>query len=86
MFFNENGILNIDEMLADNASFNNIMEDGSVTDEELSVQGQKVLEMFRKMEGRYSEDQLTEIKELLVESSILFALYNIYSIQDIYNK
>ena len=33
MFFNEKGILNIDEIVANNASFKNIMEDGIVTEE-----------------------------------------------------
>ena len=37
MFFNEKGILNIDEMVADNASFKNIMEDGIVTEEEVKA-------------------------------------------------
>ena len=38
MFFDENGILNIDEIVADNASFKNIMEDGIVTEEEIKSQ------------------------------------------------
>ena len=32
MFFNEEGILNIDEMVVNNASFKNIMEDGVITE------------------------------------------------------
>ena len=31
MFFNEDGILNIDEMVMGNASFKTIMEDGEIT-------------------------------------------------------
>lgn len=31
MFFNAEGILDIDEMIVNNASFKNIMEDGVVT-------------------------------------------------------
>ena len=83
MFFNENGILNIDEMVENNASFKNIMEDGVVTDEEIKAQSDKVVALLRDIEAKYSEEQLAEIKDLLVESSVLYAIYNYYSIQNI---
>ena len=83
MFFNEEGILNIDEMVADNASFKNIMEDGVVSEEEIKAQSDKVVALLRNMEAKYSEEQLAEIKNLLVETSVLYAVYNIHSIQSI---
>ena len=83
MFFNEDGILNIDEMVANNESFKNIMEDGIVTEEEIKNQSEKVVAMLHDMEAKYSEEQLSEIKNLLVESSVLFAVYNFHSIQNI---
>ena len=83
MFFNEEGILNIDEMVVRNASFKNIMEDGVVTDEKIKAQSEKVVAMLRDMETKYSAEQLAEIKSLLVESSVLYAVYNFYSIQNI---
>ena len=83
MFFNENGILNIDELVAENATFRNIMEDGIVTDEELKAQSDKVIAILQDFETKYTEEQLTEIKQLLVELSVLYATYNIYSIQNI---
>lgn len=83
MFFNEKGILDIDEMVANNASFKNIMEDGVVTEEEIKAQSDKVIAILHDMEAKYSEEQLTEIKDLLVESSVLYAVYNFYSIQNI---
>lgn len=83
MFFNEKGILDIDEMVANNASFKNIMEDGVVTEEEIKAQSDKVIAILHDMETKYSEEQLVEIKNLLVESSVLFAVYNFYSIQNI---
>lgn len=83
MFFDENGILNIDEIVADNASFKNIMEDGIVTEEEIKSQSEKVIAMLREMETRYTEEQLAEIKNLFVETSVLYAIYNIHSIQKI---
>ena len=83
MFFNEEGILNIDEMIVNNASFKAIMEDGVITEEEIKAQSDKVVAMLHDMEAKYSEEQLTEIKNLLVESSVLYAVYNFRSIQNI---
>ena len=83
MFFNEKGILNIDEIVANNASFKNIMEDGVITEEEIKAQSDKVVSMLHDMEAKYNEEQLAEIKNLLVESSVLYAVYNFYSIQNI---
>lgn len=83
MFFNENGILNIDEMVVNNASFKNIMEDEMITEEEIKAQSDKVVAMLHDMEAKYSEAQLAEIKDLLVESSVLYAIYNFHSIQNI---
>lgn len=83
MFFNEEGILNIDEMVINNASFKNIMEDGIITEEEIKMQSDKVVSMLHDMEKKYSEEQLAEIKSLLVESSVLYAVYNLHSIQNI---
>ena len=84
MFFNEKGILNIDEMVADNASFKNIREDGIVTEEEVKAQSDKVIAMLHDMEAKYGQEQLAEIRSLLAETSVLYAVYNLYSIQNIY--
>ncbi len=83
MFFNEEGILNLDEMVVNNASFKTIMEDGVITDEEIKAQSEKVVAMLHDMETKYTEEQLAEIRNLFVESSVLYALYNVYSIQNI---
>ncbi len=83
MFFDEKGILDIDELVVNNASFKKIMEDGIVTEEEIKAQSDKVVAMLHGMEAKYSEAQLAEIKELLVESGVLYAVYNYYSIQSL---
>ena len=83
MFFNEEGILNIDEMVVNNVSFKTIMEDGVINEDEIKAQSDKVVAMLRNMETKYSEEQLADIKSLLVESSVLYAVYNFHSIQNI---
>lgn len=83
MFFNENGILNIDELVVNSASFKKIMEDGVITESELKEHSEKVLMILQVMEQKYPKEQLLEIKELLIESAVMYAAYNIYSIQSI---
>lgn len=81
MFFNENGILNIDELVVNSASFKKMMEDGVITESEIKEHSDKVLALLRSMEQKYSEEQLHDIQELLVETAVLYAVYNVYSIQ-----
>lgn len=83
MFFNEKGILNIDEWVANNDSFKRIMEDGIVTDEEVKAQSDKVVSMLKEIEGKYAEAQLAEIKNLLAETSVLYAVYQLNALQTI---
>lgn len=83
MFFNQNGILNIDEAIMNKESFKKIMADGIVTEDEIKEQSDKVVGLFQEIEKKYSEEQLREIKDLLAESSVLYTVYNIYSIQSL---
>ena len=80
MFFNQNGILNIDEAILNKESFKKIMEDGIVSEEEIKEQSEKVIGLFKDIENKFSEEQLRDIKDLLAETSVLYAVYNIYSI------
>ncbi len=83
MFFNEKGILNIDEWVANNDSFKKIMEDGIVTDEEVKAQSDKVVSMLKEIEAKYTGAQLTEIRNLLAETSVLYAVYQLNVLQTI---
>lgn len=83
MFFNENGILNIDELVVNSASFKKMMEDGVITESEIKEHSEKVITLLHAMEQKYSQEQLQEIQELLVETAVMYAVYNVYSIQSI---
>lgn len=83
MFFNQNGILNIDEAIMNKESFKKIMADGIVTEDEIKEQSDKVVGLFQEIEKKYSEEQLRKIKDLLAETSVLYAVYNIYSIHSL---
>lgn len=83
MFFDKEGILNLDEAVANTASFKKIMADGIVTEQELKEQAESVISLLHDMEKKFNEDELAEIKNLLTETAVLYAAYNIHSIQSI---
>ena len=52
-------------------------------EDEVKAQSDKVIAMLHDMEAKYSQEQLAEIKSLLAETSVLYAVYNFHSIQNI---
>lgn len=82
-FFDENGLLNIDEAVANTPSFKKIMEDGIVTDEELLAQTEVVTELFHKVEDNCTTEQLDIVKNLLSEMNVLYAIYNYKELQSL---
>lgn len=83
MLLNENGILDIDSIIINNESYKKIIEDNVITKEEVVTQSKKVTAILHDMEAKYNDEQLEEIKNLLAESSVLYAIYNVYSLQQI---
>jgi hypothetical protein len=83
MIFNEQGFIDIDEMIAQEPSFQKIMDDGVVTDEELREQSEKVILLFREVESRFSEEDQLLVKRLFAETNVLSAIYNYYQLQNI---
>lgn len=76
-FFDEFGTLNIDDLILQQPSFKKIMEDGLVTDEELAEQKERVIAILKKLEQKFSPEQIDQIRELLAEISVLVAITNI---------
>ena len=83
MFFNKECILNLDEMLANQPSFKKIMEDGIVTEQELSEQSDKVISLLQRLEKELTPAQLELVKELLVETNVINAAFHKYQIQKV---
>ncbi|MBQ8938708.1 MAG: hypothetical protein IJ047_00595 [Paludibacteraceae bacterium] len=83
MLFNENGILNIDEAISNNPSFKKIMEDGIVTNEELNEQSHKLIDLLQQAEKQFSAEELQLLEQILVESNVLYAVYQKYQLQNI---
>ena len=83
MLFNEQGFIDIDEMIAQEPSFQKIMQDGIVTDNELKQQSELVISLLHEVENRLSEDDQLLIKRLFAETNVLTAIYHYHSLQNI---
>lgn len=76
VFFNNDGILNLDETVMEMDSFKKIMEDGIVTDNEVVEQAEKVTALLHKAEDTMSDEQIKLVRDLLSEISVLFTIYH----------
>lgn len=83
MLFNEQGILDIDEMIAQEPSFQNIMADGVVTGEELRQQSERVIALLHEAEQRFNDDDQQFIKTLFAETNVLSAIYRYFELQNL---
>lgn len=78
-FFDESDSLNIDDLILQQSSFQKIMEDGVVTEEEIKEQQERVVELLHKLEQSLSSEQIDDVRELLAEISVLVAVRKLYS-------
>lgn len=76
-FFDNNGMLNIDELIVEQPSFIKIMEDGVVTEEELQEQSQRVESLLKDIEQSASPEIIEKVRYLLAEISVLVAIKQI---------
>ena len=83
MFFNEQGMLNLDEAVMNQPTFKKIMEDGIVTEQEIKEQSERIVSILKSMEQNYTEEQ-REIKELLVEAGVLFTTSQYHALQSLH--
>jgi hypothetical protein len=77
-FFDESGGLNIDELILQQPSFQKIMEDGIVTEEEIAKQKDRVIAILKNLEQNSTSEQIDLVRELLAEISVLVAVQNKY--------
>lgn len=76
-FFDETGTLNIDELILQQPSLKKIMEDGVVTEEEITGQKKRVIALLKKLEQDSTPEQIDLVRELLAEISVLVAVRQI---------
>lgn len=82
-FFNSDGVLNLDEAIMEMDSFKKIMEDGSVTDDEILQQANHVTVLLHRIEEICTPEQVTLVKEAMAELSVLYAVYHYKEFQTI---
>lgn len=83
MIFNEQGFIDIDEMIVQEPSFQKIMADGVVTSDELREQTNRVIDLLHEVENRFSEEDQLLVKRLFAETNVLSVIYHHYSLQNI---
>lgn len=82
-FDKETGLLNLDEVILKNKSYQKIMEDGIVTSEELREQGEKTVQLLKDVEKMLNEQEKEKVGLLLSELSVLFSLHNYKQLTDL---
>ncbi len=83
MFFDENGMLRLDEAVAERPTFKKIMEDQVVTDAELEEQANLVVSILKRIEETFPPEQLKQVEELLAETSVLYAANQYKELQEL---
>lgn len=83
--FDENGVLNIADIVTSHPSYKTIMEDGIVTEEELKAQAEATIASLRRVQELCNEEQQNAIVDAIAEMSVLFAVYHNHELQDINN-
>jgi len=82
--FDENGLLNISDIVKNHPSYKAIMEDGVVTDQELKQQADATIASLRKLQSLCNEEQQGAILDAISEMGVLFAAYHHYELQDLH--
>ena len=72
--FDPYGNLNIDELIAEQPSFQKIMADKTVTPEEIQAQANHVAALLHDFEKTASPDQIELMRKILAELSVLVAV------------
>jgi hypothetical protein len=84
LFDKQTGILNLDEQVQNCPSFQKIMQDEIVTDDEIEEQSQLVIKLLKELEATVSSADLEKVSDLLVELGVLYAVSQMKQLQDIH--
>ena len=67
----ENGFLNVEDLIMNSPSFQEIMEDNTITEEEIQTQSDLVISLLTQLESTCSEEQKELLRRLLAELCVL---------------
>lgn len=67
----ENGFLNVEDLIMNSPSFQKMMEDNTITEEEIQTQSDLVISLLSQLESTCSEEQKELLRKLLAEVCVL---------------
>lgn len=67
----ENGFLNVEDLIMNSSSFRKMMEDNTITEEEIQTQSDLVISLLTRLESTCSEEQKELLRKLLAEVCVL---------------
>ena len=67
----ENGFLNVEDLIMNSPSFQKIMEDNTITEEEIQTQSDLVISLLTQLEATCSDEQKELLRKLLAELCVL---------------
>lgn len=82
MLFNKEGMLCLDEAVQQSKSWQRMMADGIVSDEEIAEQSERVTSLLRQIDATFTKEQRECVEQLLTEASVLYTAYHVHAIQE----
>lgn len=76
ILFDDYGNLNIEELIVEQPTFQKIVEDGVVTQEEIDVQAKLVTDLLHEFEKSVSSDVVEKLRKILAELCVLVTIQN----------
>ena len=74
----EIGFLNVEDLIMNSPSFQKMMEDNTITEEEIQTQSDLVISLLTQLESTCSEEQKELLRRLLAEVCVLVGVNGVY--------
>lgn len=85
-FDEKTGIFRLDEIVAQRESFQKIMADQMVTDQEIRDQSALVVNLLKKLHETLPEEHRKDVMNLLAEITVLYAATKYHDIQELWMR
>lgn len=72
--FDEKGLLNTEDLIMNTPSFQKIVEDQVITEEEIREQSERVANILKEIEEKCNDEQIELVRNLLAEVSVFVAI------------
>jgi hypothetical protein len=72
--FDEKGLLNTEDLIMNAPSFQKIVEDQVITEEEIREQSERVANIIKEIEEKFDDEQIELVRKLLAEVSVFVAI------------